>query len=209
MEADGLTPKEAAGYHDPVKSSPWFYVALGIFAALILYSLYITGRFGLEDHAERHRRSGGLKTIATAQADFRSNDRDQNGNHDFWTSDIAGLYFHGKLIEVRVALADLEPQTSLEGERGSKGGFWFLSLRRDLSVGSDYASTRASRFGAAALPELRCCRSSLKVFIINEGNTMFKRDFGQEILTQGRLNGVFDGNWPSDADLSASWAKMD
>ena len=33
-----------------------------------------------------------LKTIVTAEIDFRGNDRDYNRIGDFWTGDIAGLY---------------------------------------------------------------------------------------------------------------------
>ena len=62
-------------------------------------------------------RSGGLKTIASAQADFRGNDRDGNGRQDFWRDDIAGLYTIVpvgsqeaiKLIELSVAGADEAP----------------------------------------------------------------------------------------------------
>ena len=36
--------------------------------------------------------SASLKTIVTAQADFRANDRDGNGVADYWRGDIAGLY---------------------------------------------------------------------------------------------------------------------
>ena len=42
--------------------------------------------------ANERNASGSLKTLATAQADFRSNDRDANMVNDFWVADVRGLY---------------------------------------------------------------------------------------------------------------------
>src|SRR5262245_5934571 len=54
-----------------------------------------------------------LKMIACAQADFRANDRDDDGQNQFWRADIAGLYALApgggsaiKLIPLDLALAD-------------------------------------------------------------------------------------------------------
>ena len=33
-----------------------------------------------------------LRTMSTAEADYRSNDRDWNHVNDFWTGDVSGLY---------------------------------------------------------------------------------------------------------------------
>ena len=50
--------------------------------------------------------------MATAQAEFRTYDRDGNGINDYWRADVAGLYvtkLQGqpiKLIEISCALAD-------------------------------------------------------------------------------------------------------
>src|SRR5471030_2911674 len=48
---------------------------------------------------QRHRHSHGerspstsLKSLTSAQADFRANDRDGDGINQFWRADIAGLY---------------------------------------------------------------------------------------------------------------------
>jgi hypothetical protein len=80
--------------------------------------------------------SGSLKTIASAQADFRVNDRDGNGRNDFWRGDIAGLYTvktNGqeiRLIELSVALADDRPLVDLRlwGTPGPKAGFRIRAL---------------------------------------------------------------------------------
>ena len=61
--------------------------------------------------------SASLKTIASAEADFRGNDRDGNKVQDFWTRDVAGLYGIVpvgstemiKLIEISVAGSDFAP----------------------------------------------------------------------------------------------------
>ncbi len=77
-----------------------------------------------------------LRTIGTAQVDFRSNDRDNNMINDFWVRDISGLYrirptggddWSIKLIELSIALADAKPcvaldkkgECKLEGEKQS------------------------------------------------------------------------------------------
>ena len=76
--------------------------------------------------------STSLKTIASAQADFRANDRDWNHVNDYWRSDLAGLYAaepqgHAlKLIELSVAGADDRPTTNIGkyAIKSPKAGFW-------------------------------------------------------------------------------------
>lgn len=175
---------------------------------------------------ERHA-SGSLKTIATAQADFRSNDRDDNRVNDFWTGDLAGLYAiaprgHAiKLIEVSVALSDPAPleggklacypdPITKHGEAGPKSGYHFRALREDLSTqpastvyaqdtdGSGEKCRNSSRFGAVAYPA-EYGVDGTKTFIINEGNTMFWKDTGGEPVL----------DWPTDAEVAESWHKVD
>lgn len=168
--------------------------------------------------------SGTLKTFATAQADFRSNDRDNNRVNDFWTGDIAGLYAIEaggatiKLIEVSAALADEEPleagkvkcypkAIATYGVPSAKAGYKFRTLREDLSCGVKYAQDtddsgekvrNTSRFGACAFPE-EYGVGGTKTFIINEGNTLFWKDTGGEPVL----------DWPTDEDLAAEWQVMD
>lgn len=101
---------------------------------------------------------GSLKTIATAEAHFRSNDQDNDRMRDFWTGDVAGLYAIDdtstgaanpspiKLIEVAIALADQNPTSgtltngnyskaiSEFGTRGPHKGYWFRALVKDSQV---------------------------------------------------------------------------
>jgi hypothetical protein len=96
-----------------------------------------------------------LKTLATAQADFRSNDRDGNGVHDFWRKDAAGLYVLApkggepiRLIEIGTALADdrIPDEALALGPRTPKGGYWFRAIRHaDEKDRPDAASRFASR----------------------------------------------------------------
>src|SRR5213592_4255451 len=65
---------------------------------------------------ERCGAGGPLKTLTSAQADFRAGDRDANGVEDFWVKDVAGLYTTPgvdkqqiRLIELKLALADEHP----------------------------------------------------------------------------------------------------
>lgn len=67
-------------------------------------------------HSESNERaaSAALKTLATAEADYRSNDRDGNEINDYWTGDVAGLYRNQlRLIPRESAEADARPLNPL------------------------------------------------------------------------------------------------
>lgn len=105
-----------------------------------------------------------LKTLTSAQADFRVNDRNWNGRNDYWRGDIAGLYaleVQGhpiKLIELSVAAADDRATMSLEqyALKSPKAGFWFprcLMPKRKTAAPTDSppaATRRAWPRGATA-----------------------------------------------------------
>lgn len=103
-----------------------------------------------------------LKTLTSAEADFRLNDRDGNHVNDFWTANVSGLYtmtsayVRGaeansttdpsiKLIEQSVALGDVDGEfvsaggenvpISSFGPACAKAGYWYAALNADLSVG--------------------------------------------------------------------------
>jgi hypothetical protein len=131
--------------------------------------------------------SAALKTLASAEADFRGNDRDGNKIQDFWTGDVAGLYYlkpQGsgepiKLIEQGVADAD-------PSRPGAKPyhGYWFIALDNDES-GDPYRTETSgwgtegqlkynhSKFGFCAYPAEPDVTGQA-VFMLNEGNTIFK-----------------------------------
>ncbi len=226
----------------------------------IVAAIAIPGLIKAQGKSNERNASASLKTVATAQADFRSNDRDCNRVMDFWTGDIAGLYcidnsatgpsypYPIKLIEVSVALADFDPKPGLHvssgwGDKGagetdvygtsistygvqsSKAGYWYMALSEDLQVtangdSGEYrqntgaareAKHNRSRFGVAALPG-KHGSGGKNVFIINEGNTMFKRDFRGDVVSDSaippRTTGKFNGNWPTDFSLTSEWTKF-
>lgn len=159
--------------------------------------------------------AGSLKTLASAQADFRGNDRDDNKIQDFWTGDVAGLYTLKpagstemiKLIELSVAAADAEPLNEgaeLAGlaEREPKAGYLFRVMTHDASGGAPEAyhagsNRNVSKFGFCAYPAEYGTGGTMTL-ILNEGNTVFQKDTGGEPVLE----------WPSDADLRG-WSKLD
>jgi len=139
--------------------------------------------------------SASLKTITTAQADFRSNDRDGNGVNDFWVADVSGfqrIVTGGTaifLVEKSVALADAKPCVPLdqEGESGGaklaslgkpapKNGYRFVAL-----AGYDEGKGRAGRrFGFCAVPA-EYGSAAKRTFIVNEDNTIWSKDTGGQV----------------------------
>jgi hypothetical protein len=64
-------------------------LGLGVLAvlAIVIPGLQASGRASGE-----RTWSSSLKTLASAEAEFRGNDRDLNQKNDFWFWDVAGLY---------------------------------------------------------------------------------------------------------------------
>ncbi len=59
---------------------------------ILLFALVVpAARIGRHNNIERNA-SACLKVLATAEIDFRANDRDGNRINDFWTYDVKGLY---------------------------------------------------------------------------------------------------------------------
>lgn len=152
-----------------------------------------------------------LKTIATAQVDFRENDRDGNGKNDFWRADVAGLFSivpggmapgpanAVKLIEMSLAAADDRPQrgdvsTIFQCEPGPRAGYWFRAIWH-----GDERDPSPTRFAACAYPD-RYGESGVWTFVVDEKNTMYKKDFGD--------TGCFVHTFPADP-LKEGWKKVD
>jgi len=165
------------------------------------------GRHSFLMHVSRARRSCGpterpahicLKTLASAQAEFRANDRDGNGKPDFWRGDVAGLYRikSSKLIEISVAAADDRPTEPIETltPRAPKSGYWFRAIRHAGETAPDPA-----RFAFCAFPA-RYPTTGRWTFILDEGNTVFRRDLG-------RPGGI--EVFPDDEELRREWSKLD
>lgn len=99
--------------------------------------------------------SSSLKTICSAQADFRANDRDWNRKNDYWRPDLAGLYalevdgYPIKLIEWSIARADDRAlvRDDVEVPKEPKAGFWYRGLPH-----ADEKTRGPDRFAACTFP---------------------------------------------------------
>jgi len=148
-----------------------------------------------------------LKTLATAQADFRSNDRGRTHEQVFWREDVAGLYGLNpeggtdwdliKLIEFSVALADDRPKIDLGrlGPKHPKGGYWYRAI---LKKGEPPIEA-SSQFAFCAFPD-RYPATGRWTYIIDEGNTIYQADLGHG-------NGI--ENFPDEEELRRHWLKRD
>jgi len=142
---------------------------LVLLAALVVPGLLQSRRVSNERGA-----SSVLATLASAEADFRANDRDGNGVNDFWTADVKGLYTMTsarvpgagvgagdpplKLIDVSTAAADLDPaHVPAGGENMQLGtfarpaplaGYWFAAMIVDRSAEPSEAAYRRDTQGS-------------------------------------------------------------
>jgi hypothetical protein len=149
-----------------------------------------------------------LKTLTTAEAEFRAKDADHNGVPDFWTADVAGLRKYG-LICQEVADADPFPLLPRSGGPIPCHGYYFAAMQWDdsenppenLRQDTDGKSGKVhhrSRFGFCAYPA-RYGVTGSNTFIINEDNSMFWRHTdGDPVL-----------HWPSDDDMRNDWRRGD
>ena len=127
----------------------------------IIAALAIPALLSAQMAANEKNAHASLKTIITAQIEFRNNDRDGNRIPDFWTGDISGLYGMTslvvpgntdelvKLIDISIAGADTNPLPggSAGGELRdvaniiqitTKAGYWYGVLDQNLQEGLDY-----------------------------------------------------------------------
>src|SRR5882672_12443673 len=116
------------------KLGVWLLRSLTVFcfatsiAALLLPKFWTHQISGNDSSA-----STALKTLSSAEADYRANDRDHNGVNDFWTGDVAGL---APLIERRIAEADGAPLNRMAPV--ARDGYYYQVLHRDRYVSEDY-----------------------------------------------------------------------
>ena len=154
-----------------------FMVVAGLVSLAILYNFNHRPR--MEDN-ERGA-STAIKTLAIAEADYRTNERDGNGIKDYWTGDVAGLYVN-KLIQREIAEADANPLNPLVPKPIPYRGYFFIALDVDDSVGADYRRDtdgksgrvhNLTRFGFCAYPAVPG-QSGRTTFIISEYNLLFE-----------------------------------
>jgi prepilin-type N-terminal cleavage/methylation domain-containing protein len=131
----------------------------------VIAAIAIPGLLAAQRSSNERNASTSLKTITTAEADFRSNDRDGNRATDFWTADVYALFGmigvtgsntafpadsatasnHIKLLEPSLAGADGATQQALYGNvefgpaivNGSpKAGYGFRALGSEVTGGT-------------------------------------------------------------------------
>src|SRR5262245_3523532 len=79
--------EDLPAFHALLKvAAPIVFLLAGLFS-MATPLIFSTGR----NYSERYS-SSSIRTMASAEADFRANDRDWNHFNDFWTGDVAGLY---------------------------------------------------------------------------------------------------------------------
>ena len=135
----------------------------------VIAAIAIPGLLAAQRSANERSAATSLKTLSTAEADFRANDRDWNHVNDFWTFNVCGLFTctsaavsgsagaNGtadpaiKLIELSVASADSEsalPAPTAEMAAlstfaipSAKAGYWYSALVNDMSVAGSVDQT--------------------------------------------------------------------
>ena len=155
----------------------------------IIAAIAIPGLLSSQRASNERSASTSLKTLSTAEADFRANDRDWNHVNDFWTFNVAGLYTMTsaavsgnaantttdpavKLIELSVASADSEGSTaSVTGNTeyaalstfavsSAKAGYWYIALVNDMSVAG--TSEQTYKVDTGGTPGMGSCHNTSK-----------------------------------------------
>src|SRR4029078_3555667 len=99
-----------------------------------------------------------LKQLSSAQAEFRSNDRDLDGRKQFWRADVAGLYALApgggpaiQLIQKSLALADHRPPYHHADQNPHRAvrGYWYGAVRHS---DEDPKALDPDRFAFCAFP---------------------------------------------------------
>jgi prepilin-type N-terminal cleavage/methylation domain-containing protein len=135
----------------------------------VIAAIAIPGLLAAQRTANERSAATSLKTLSTAEADFRTNDRDWNHVNDYWTFNVCGLYTMTsaavvgsaganstadpaiKLIELSVASADSEsnvaaPTTEMAAlgtfaVPSAKACYWYAALVNDMSVAGSVDQT--------------------------------------------------------------------
>lgn len=186
---------------------------------LLIATFAIPGLISSRRASNERNASASLKTLSSAQADFRANDRDGNGVNDFWTADVKSLYTMTspkgpsvKLIDLGVAAADADPAFFPAGGLNvpirafavpqARAGFWYAALTTDLSFKDPKeAAYRADTLGNPSMGAVHnpskfgfvtfpdIASVGRHVFRVNENNTIFR----ETIRSQRPWSGSFPG----------------
>jgi hypothetical protein len=179
----------------------------GVVAAIAIPSLIMARQGGALGGVAANERVAELSLlfIRQAQETLKTSDSDRNGQADYWTRDVAGLY--GLKDRSGQALFLLDPATAQADPEGAaryglapqpRNGYWFRVLTSDPD-GVTYqkdedkdgmAYTNPKRFGVAAYPAAYGQTGRL-TFIVSEDGKVWKKD------TQGQPPVKWPGKDPS------------
>ena len=153
----------------------------------IIAAIAIPGLLSSQRASNERSASTSLKTLSTAEADFRANDRDWNHVNDFWTGNVAGLYTMTsaavsgaaantttdpaiKLIELSVASAESDGTLPAAGGENAalttfavsaaKAGYWYMSLFTDATLAGSAEATYRQDTGGT--PVMSTCHNTSK-----------------------------------------------
>ena len=173
------------GHHRAARGFTLIELMIVIAIIAIIAAIAIPGLLSSQRASNERNASTSLKTLTSAEADFRANDRDWNHVNDFWTADVKGLYTmtsaaiigNGnsttdpiiKLIELSVASADADGATFSNSENASltsfavssaKAGYWYQALvTDDAFTGTAEATYKLDTTGT---PTMGSCHNTSK-----------------------------------------------
>jgi len=161
--------------HPLVRVFVWLGLLSAVGAFIVIPGLVSSSRASNDRNAW-----ASLRTLVSAQQDFRVNDRDGNGKADFWRADVAGLYALApsgpgseiKLIEISIAGADAAPVVSAAAftMKAPKAGYWYKALS---FADEDPARPDPNRFAACAYPTTAAAGRT--AFLIDHRGVVYRR----------------------------------
>jgi type II secretory pathway pseudopilin PulG len=142
----------------------------------VIAAIAIPGLINSQRSANERSASTSLKTVTSAEADFKANDRDGNRVNDFWTANVAGLFTMTsavqagnndpaiKLIDLALAGADADATVFPAGGENtlittytvstSKANYWYCSLLSDRTVSGAEADYTLNTGGSLDMGEV-------------------------------------------------------
>ena len=187
----------------------------------IIAAIAIPGMLNSTRSANERNAATSLKTLTSAEADFRSNDRDGNKIKDFWTGDVAGLYSMTnaaltgnadapiKLIDLSLAGADSAPLTAgaAGGEyraisqftvQAPKSGHWYYAMVNDLSV----TVTPAYKADTGGLPAMGAVHHQAKFAFLAYPDVY--RSSGKKVFMLNESNALYSREMTTSIKSSTS-----
>lgn len=199
-----------------MKAKSFLHIVL-IFTLAFIFGAFIKQYLKPQEiwHHSESEAVSSLLQIYNAEWKWHNMDIDDNSIQDFWTRDIAGLFFYTqprdgkkvKLIPREIAVADMQPfmpfylgesieslpykgysfKMALFDEHG------FFQAKKDPSTGLNY---RDDKFCAIAFPNFN---KNLRTFMI---------DSSKKII-YCRVNDITEADkWPNESDMK-KWKELD